>query len=174
MTQATVETLTAEVRTLVVGNRQVTLSVYNQLDWVEPDEITPFGRVRRRDPGHALEVVGATTDGALVRSGLDMPQRSDELVTVSPEGLPFVYGRTLAKLQQLPRVVAEVNGIKVIYRGTKGGTFDPDVDGWRFTERAVHDEAVLDAQALVASLIQRRATWATWDALPLIVLAGLR
>lgn len=48
---ATVEVLTAEVRTLMVGSRQVTLSVYRQLDEVSPwtDHIStfePFGRVR--------------------------------------------------------------------------------------------------------------------------------
>lgn len=50
---ATVETLTAEVRTLMVGSRQVTLSVYRQLDSVSPypslfitdHNFSPFGRV---------------------------------------------------------------------------------------------------------------------------------
>jgi hypothetical protein len=46
---ATVETLTAEVRVLMVGTRQVTLSVYGQLDFVEIDAMEPFGRVRPRD-----------------------------------------------------------------------------------------------------------------------------
>lgn len=46
---ATVETLTAEVRVLMVGSRQITLSVYAQLDSVDFDEIEPFGRVRPRD-----------------------------------------------------------------------------------------------------------------------------
>jgi hypothetical protein len=48
---ATVETLTAEVRVLMVGSRQVTLSVFKQLDSVDPetddgDHFQPFGRVR--------------------------------------------------------------------------------------------------------------------------------
>jgi hypothetical protein len=56
---ATVETLTAEVRVLMVGSRQVTMSVYKQLDNVEPDQIEPFGRVcpRDADGGH-IHVVG--------------------------------------------------------------------------------------------------------------------
>jgi hypothetical protein len=33
---ATVETLTAEVRVLMVGSRQVTMSVYGQLDFIDP------------------------------------------------------------------------------------------------------------------------------------------
>lgn len=52
--EATVEVLTAEVRVLMVGSRQVTLSVYGQLDEVSPAQIRPFGRVAPRDalPGH--------------------------------------------------------------------------------------------------------------------------
>lgn len=50
-TTATIETLTAEVRVLMVGSRQVTLSVAKQLDRASfledaPDAITPFGRVK--------------------------------------------------------------------------------------------------------------------------------
>lgn len=73
MTTARVEVLTAEVRTLQVGNRQVTLSIFRQLDHVEPDEIEPFGRVRdgRAEYGEDVEVhvVGRRrTTSELVRS----------------------------------------------------------------------------------------------------------
>ena len=66
---ARVEVLTAEVRVLMVGSRQVTMSVYNQLDRVKPSEIEPFGRVAPRDaePGYTY-VVGASGAGNLVRS----------------------------------------------------------------------------------------------------------
>ena len=43
---ATVEVLTAEVRVLMVGSRQVTLSVAKQLDKVARHDLLPFGRVR--------------------------------------------------------------------------------------------------------------------------------
>lgn len=51
MNTATVETLTAEVRVLMVGSRQVTLSVAKQLDRVRYEDIEPLGRVKvdRRD-----------------------------------------------------------------------------------------------------------------------------
>lgn len=42
---ATIETLTASVRVLMVGSRQVTLSVFRQLDVVPFDDVVPFGRV---------------------------------------------------------------------------------------------------------------------------------
>lgn len=64
---ATVEVLTAEVRVLQVGRRQITQSVYRQLDRVDPDDIEPFGRVNaERD---VLGVVGRHRHtGALVSS----------------------------------------------------------------------------------------------------------
>ena len=83
--EATVEVLTAEVRVLQVGRRQVTLSVVRQLDWANPADVEPFGRVRTSDdlPGRPrvidnrgmsigrqampVEVVGSAS-GALVRS----------------------------------------------------------------------------------------------------------
>lgn len=72
--QATVEVLTAEVRVLMVGSRQVTLSVARQLDEVEPDEITPFGRIqtgKRLGDFYAaaafVEVIGSA-EGVLARS----------------------------------------------------------------------------------------------------------
>jgi hypothetical protein len=68
---ATVETLAAEVHVLKVGSRQITMSVYNQLDSVLSHEIEPFGRVRTKDDiWSRLEVVGRSLrpqdNGALV------------------------------------------------------------------------------------------------------------
>jgi hypothetical protein len=76
---ATVEVLTAEVRVLMVGSRQVTLSVYGQLDVVPLSVMTPFGRVRLRgdtqwrdEYGHLkIRVVGADRDGRLCASWMD-------------------------------------------------------------------------------------------------------
>jgi len=80
---ATVETLTAEVQVLMIGSRQVTMSVYNQLDWAELDKIELFGRVRPREAQRGIiYLVGKTTDtGQLVRSralteSMDTPFRS--------------------------------------------------------------------------------------------------
>lgn len=70
---ALVETLTAEVRVLMVGSRQITQSVFWQLDAVRIEDITPFGRVRVKLPsrhylGYDQWVVGEY-DSCLVRSG---------------------------------------------------------------------------------------------------------
>jgi hypothetical protein len=73
-TAARVEVLTAEVRVLMVGSRQVTLSVLAQLDAAAFDEIEPFGRVRPRSFSRfETHVVGRDGGGALVRSWL--PER---------------------------------------------------------------------------------------------------
>ncbi len=82
---ATVEVLTAEVRQLMIGKRQVTLSIFRQLDDVDPDCCQPFGRVhdsnaptRRGSRGTSLptvHVVGRSTDtGALVRAHRAEPE----------------------------------------------------------------------------------------------------
>lgn len=89
----TVETLTAEVRALMVGTRQVTLSVYRQLDDVHPDCCEPFGRVRdSRDragtknlaiPEPTIYVIGRSVEtGALVRASrfnLEIPGAPSQL-----------------------------------------------------------------------------------------------
>lgn len=84
---ATVESLVAEVRALMIGKRQVTMSVYRQLDAVSHQIIEPFGRVRLPDkdymePGTSGEwldmvyVVGRSMkDGSLVRSWVHKPYR---------------------------------------------------------------------------------------------------
>lgn len=79
---ATVEALTAEVRALMVGSRQITLSVYRQLDTVPVDRIEPFGRVR--DDRHKsfqygdIQLVGRDSkDGSLVRADVPRPEWAD-------------------------------------------------------------------------------------------------
>lgn len=53
----------------MVGSRQVTLSVYGQLDEVEPHEIEPFGRVRPRNADDSyVYIVGKSTSGGLVKA----------------------------------------------------------------------------------------------------------
>lgn len=69
-TTAHVETLTAEVRVLQVGNRQITLSVAKQLDAFEfqfDDEalnFTPFGRIKIGSKGETYLPCSKTDKGA--------------------------------------------------------------------------------------------------------------
>lgn len=74
-TTATVQTLTAEVRVLQVGSRQVTLSVYKQLDYKPHDDLELFGRVHATKdlPPNDIELVGRDSNGVLVRSWIGKP-----------------------------------------------------------------------------------------------------
>ena len=69
---ARVTTITAEVKSLMVGSRQITLSVYRQLDWVPDTGITPMGRVTPKDAApDCVCIVGRhVKTGALARSWL--------------------------------------------------------------------------------------------------------
>lgn len=99
-----VELLTAEVRTLMFGARQVTMSIYHQLDWVEPAEIEPFGRVHSKALKiPAVEVVGSR-DGVLVRSYL----RKDHYPRGAQPGYRMSVGPTHALREQwmmLPLII---------------------------------------------------------------------
>lgn len=75
---ATVETLTAQVRVLMVGSRQITMSVFKQLDVLGADHpriypglehFEPIGRVGYENP---LWLIGAE-HGQLARAHLSYP-----------------------------------------------------------------------------------------------------
>ncbi len=76
---ATVEALTAEVRVLMVGSRQVTMSVYGQLDQVDYGQIEPFGRVMPKDAQRGfIYVIGKRIgDGDLGSSFLPSTESGD-------------------------------------------------------------------------------------------------
>ena len=93
-TTATVETLTAEVRVLMVGSRQVTLSVARQLDGTAPSLINPFGRVRiiAEPQRYDLEVIGShQMDGSLCRSHIFVRARSCAGYGAGSEGAIVSY-----------------------------------------------------------------------------------
>jgi hypothetical protein len=68
--EPSVESMTAEIRVLKVGSKQVTLSAARQLDHVDASDITPFGRVKiaTKDAAGLIEVIGSDPDGVLSRS----------------------------------------------------------------------------------------------------------
>jgi hypothetical protein len=115
-TTATVEVLTAEVRTLMVGSRQVTLSVYRQLDgvggvgWEWMKDFEPFGRVHdSKDesefmPGVLFLIGRHRETGALVRAWL-VPPGTDDWVERAPEG--FVHWLLHVKTSSLKLSTAE-------------------------------------------------------------------
>ena len=186
-TAARVEVLTAEVRVLMVGSRQVTLSVYAQLDRVEPEEIEPFGRVRPRDAeyGH-IYVVGASTrpidQGTLARSSgetstklLETAQRLRQQVAAAGAKNRWLaaHGEMRDRRQHGQLATPEEERHLRELRDEKEkllrspGIYEPDLDQINAARaRAMLETAgTLEAEAEDARL---------WEALPLIVLAGLR
>jgi hypothetical protein len=197
-TTATVETLTAEVRVLMLGSRQVTLSVYGQLDCVPHSQIEPFGRVRPKDADRSdIWVVGRPkADGSLVRSRA--PYKSEVLnaigtaaadarVAVAHEGA-LAFGRLIqaglldqhrakdalverARKAGLGALGSLTADIREQIRSLNEGSAKPPDGPFESKARLIvdaYEEADLEAEAAVE---QVRAAWAD---LPLIVLAGLR
>lgn len=69
---ATVESLTATVRILQVGSRQVTLSMVKQLDRVHHSQLEAWGRVRVRLDGDEVAreyAIGVNGSGELALGG---------------------------------------------------------------------------------------------------------
>jgi len=150
--EATVEVLTAEVRVLMVGSRQITLSVVRQLDYASPAEIKPFGRIRadRKPAAEEIEVIGSI-DGVLATSSTWREKRDCRR-----------YGQLCE-----PRWAEMDEATKTAYiDGRRGG----------HTERLRALEQKLPAHAdhIWHKYTPSQAIYDTWADLPLIVLAGLR
>jgi hypothetical protein len=182
---ATVETLTAEVRVLMVGNRQITLSVARQLDHVSLDQMETFGRVRINDGN---TVIGRARNGSLAIAQYNQYYRPKN---------PMIYISDLDRPVGLHRTVAAQSRHGEWYRlRIRSVTFDlepegvdicncpqqeplsyperwtcPDV-GWdpRGQEDDIHG-MVLHRQAKEQELQKLHQSAA---AAPLIVLAGLK
>lgn len=169
LTAATVQVLRAEVRTLMVGSRQVTMSVFQQLDMVPWGEITPFGRVRppHKEPDDDGWVVGSSASNVLVRANwykahARYEPRWDDVDDREVE-------RLSTRIAERERRVAELKDGAQVY--------------FESLERVESDAAQL-RQALKSllhykhDLPARLEAWrqarAAFRALPLIVLAGLR
>lgn len=177
---ATVETLTAEVRVLMVGSRQVTLSVYGQLDWIGSDDIEPFGRVRPRDAkyGYVYLIGRHPESGALVRASAPVDIRGvhDEIggdvYRQRWETAEREAERLDAEAERHENWCGQVEG-NVAFASSAGQVFE--------NARQARDQAaaqlrnataIRDEYARVATPYLARA--AELNALPLIVLAGLR
>lgn len=83
------ETLTAEVNVLMVGSRQVTLSVFGQLDRVDWWQMEPLGRVRPKEQEYSeVHLVGRDKDtGALVRCRVADPLNDYSTPSTWPKSL---------------------------------------------------------------------------------------
>jgi hypothetical protein len=167
--EATVEVLTAEVRVLQVGRRQVTLSVVRQLDWANPADVEPFGRVRTGDSQQGRpEVIGSSgsnpvksaTPIEIIGSAAGVLVRSISWRTV----LTCTSGGAAA-CAEVRALRAELDRHKV--QGLPPRQMTPEYQRVldRFAAHHVHDWTRYDPD---------QQTYEMWEALPLIVLAGLR
>jgi hypothetical protein len=176
---ATVETLTAEVRTLVVGSRQVTMSVYSQLDFVEPDEIEAWGRVRPRD-GLAgwIYLVGRRIQGGdLVRSGAPASEQAI--------GNSLNWHRQRTQAEGYERK-ADAAAQSAEYREERAEAMFVDHETGQLAKGADATSALRKEEAMNLAQAQALRQEYHWKAvplreratelekLPLIVLAGLR
>lgn len=177
-TTATVETLTAEVRVLKVGSRQVTMSVYNQLDYAGYDETELFGRVhpRDRDPEYAYLVGMNRKDGTLVRVRVPVTESAIKNSSTAWND----YRRPLSEAQSIDTYLHR-------HRNSCGRSDHSDCRTiicrnrkyLGFTELVTENQRLTDTAEPLRSAaeadIQRGLSRADRvKALPLIVLAGLR
>jgi hypothetical protein len=179
MQAATVQTLTAEVRTLVVGARQVTLSVAKQLDVVPLAELRVFGRVKIPAMSD-IAAIGAANDGTLALARWErvadvfLPGISPDVATVIvctelPKGLSLRNGWRLS-LDADEFTALEIHA-KRCGCWHHGGT--------PLCDPAWHSDGQEDA--IRAEIVAQRDYWtpraarnAAVRGTPLIVLAGLR
>lgn len=180
---ATVEVLTAEVRVLQVGSRQVTLSVYRQLDLVYPSKVEPFGRIRDRDddPDRVYVVGRHVDDGSLVRSFCrrwydERAVDATDLVAV-PESASR-YGTVQFELDDsadpdngATRFVVECRDV---FRCRAGCVECGSHNGWHWRSPGACVKAVRRAEQMREGAEAANRLAREWADLPLVVLAGLR
>lgn len=176
---ATVVALTAEVRALMIGSRQVTLSVYRQLDTVDHTECEPFGRVRdAKDCDYrGVYVVGRHTQtGSLVRSY--RKQTPYKIVINAPDVMydwitsgnrPFERTRNYLEIPILSD--GDITIWASLYKIKAGGV---DHRGWEYVDPRQESQAVELVRGHLDEALLLKRQHEEWTQLPLIVLAGLR
>lgn len=189
---ASVELLTAEVRTLMVGNRQVTQSIYRQLDWTDPADIEPFGRVRDEKVGtpETVVVIGRHADtGVLTRASCN--PRDAWFDPHPPEGVgrPYLKARIETKTSEhgYTSRVWPHSGLRVTmatdevmrtsvswYVGDVLNDPDGEPGVLYWIDPAEHAFAVSWAKELLDDYREEKLRYHRFSRLPLIVLAGLR
>ena len=192
-----IETLTAQVKVLVVGRRQVTLSVYRQLDEVSSDEITPMGRVRdSKDSDAYIFVVGHDNQGNLVRSkryamrgkiwtedaprkGWWLPVLPDDAAASGARPILGVSGSRSGSGASGSGCIASADGFEFRWRMGLPAELRFVASGipathWKFVSDEVATQASELGEKRVTSMRRMDEDYREWSQLPLIVLAGLR
>lgn len=179
-TTATVETLTAEVRVLMVGNRQITAGVAAQLDAVRYVDAEPMGRIRLRNSD--AWIGRSLTDGTLVRvdHGPERPGDTPVLLGTEEYGVDIRWcacqRRTWSVLRHLDHVFGawedDVTWLPVQDAHPDGFRRSDEPCGWMTSAspdewaKVIHESIEEHASAL--------RLWESWRTMPLIVLASMR
>ena len=168
---AEVETLTATVRVLMVGSRQVTLSVAKQLDIAAMGEMEPFGRIRLSE----VCLIGRRIkDGALVRTD-GMPYTTwapniSELPTKATVCRHLALGKDSVTLLYNKREI-------MLWPGCYN-LCDEALGHGRYSDTQCGHWSVNGNEAAIESQIAEHDAYVSAakaaQALPLIVLAGLK
>lgn len=171
---ATVQALTAEVCVLMVGSRQVTLSVAKQLDRVVLSDMHPFGRVNLGEPG---TVIGRSLKtGALVLSSYDTYRRTPYILEGELKTKIIVCERTLREGSEYLRLSYFDRSI-LVSRSCADGCGVQSHDSYQVKDRCPHwktNGADSEISALIADHDRIEAANLRASELPLIVLAGLK
>lgn len=178
---ATVETLTAEVRVLMVGNRQVTLSVARQLDEVPISELEAFGRIRLGKDLDRYVIGRNVSDGSLVVSEYYIGQPSPLVCLDDLDGQVTVCRRDFtngssAYNQQDYKLKYGGRSIVVEAKAVKPCEI-PEHQGYTSRDRCDYWHTNGTEDQITAVIAKADAWFAPHQAaakLPLIVLAGLR
>jgi hypothetical protein len=185
-TTATIETLTAEVRTLVVGSRQITLSVAKQLDIIPLSRLRIFGRVhisKDRDDVPAY-VIGADVDGTLALAKYYPERTCFPRPFIDQKDLAgghiIVCSREVEQRGQIYRLKFDGTGIEVAVHATKpcgieghGSRFGADECG-SWNPNGHQDRIGRSIQTQLASQAAKKTLNKAAADSPLIVLAGLK
>ena len=167
---ATIEVLTAEVRVLMVGSRQVTLSVFRQLDHAPWHECEPFGRIRDSQNGYNEKtIIGKhRVTGQLVRADFGRQ-----------------FGNRRPKWEMEAELLRAVNKVKENRQRIQEADSGGELSKWRLPNRSAYvtemeasekEVSVLEAEKASLPAIQQQfdKQLDSFNALPLIILAGLK
>ena len=159
-TTATVEALTAQVRVLMVGSRQITLSVYWQLDDVDSDKVDVFGRVApsQAEEGWTYAVGRHKESGDLVRCRVITSRQMMEKILYDEDAA--IKARK-EQGESYRRLAAYKNK-------------DVIPTDWTGMAIAAEEEVAQRTAARAVLEVKMETDAVVFENLPLIVLAGLR
>lgn len=190
ITTAHIETLTATVNTLVVGARQITLSIAKQLDVTELADLKVMGRVRI-DRG-VDDVIGTAPDGSLAIAHIKLrcDWRSGPYCILPPRSIDLCSWHLWAYKNLSAAIILEATfptdaappiikfnvgpeacdwcTINAHYRGGSRPVCPSAMDA------SAHDEVKKRVASWNAAAAEDRARYEAARSAPLIVLAGLR